>query len=550
MRFLLLVLIFTAFSGVISAGTVDKELLEYISKLSVNDMVPLVIRFESQGIEDLRLAIQYEPTKSQDNAIANFKKSLMDNAVKSQTALVNRTRNIRDITDIRHFWIDNMATLNCPAGLVPKMALVEGVERVYLRKQLHLIDPVAGNAHRDDPAPSNSEVVYGLERMNVTKVWKEFGLTGKGIKVGVVDSGLNKELGFTDGKLVEAKNFVGGIISDDITDNLGHGTHVSGTIIGGEVSGDLWEMMWGMFPSKVGTFNGRIGVAPGAKLYFAKVMESSGNFEDILAGLQWLADPDGNPFTNDGMDVINASLGASVSVPELREPLKNIQALGTFLCFAAGNSGKKVGSPADFPEIFAVGATDSNDSKASFSSIGPSEFDGKEWLKPQVCAPGVGIISYYKDKLFKMDGTSMAAPNTTGVIALLCQAVPGISHQMIRDTLMQTARDLGAVGPDNQTGWGRVDAYEAVRQLLQDKTPRMILKDRLSDLADSGKNGVRANLDMVELMKTSVANVVSAYNIDRNTLKDEAEDILPTSMQTLISSIWFEAMAMNYGENL
>jgi len=140
------------------------------------------------------------------------------------------------------------------------------------------------------------------------------------------------------------------------------------------------------------------------------------------------------------------------------------------LVFAAGNSGKKVGSPADFPEIFAIGAVNNNDGKASFSSIGPASWDGVDYIKPEVMAPGVSVISYYGEKLAGIDGTSMASPNATGVIALLLEADPSLSIAKIKSVLKETALDLGTAGPDNQYGHGRIDAYAALAKVTGKNT--------------------------------------------------------------------------------
>lgn len=516
-------------SLVVSAGSVEELLLHRMADSHPDDQISVVIHFESPDMDRLRTSVG----RDRDN-LADFKIALMNNADMSQIPFLASVERQFPMRNVRRFWLANVVTATVPAGAVMDIAARPDVKSVSLEKTFDLVKPVKSDSMQRDSNVRDD--VYALQKMNVYRAWQELGLSGAGVRVGVVDSGINRDLDFVKDRLVMAKNFVNGAFDDNVVDNLGHGTHVSGTIVGGHESGDLWGMLWGMFPNKIGTFSGRIGVAPAADLWFAKVMESGGSFSDILSGLQWLANPDGNPATDDGMHVINGSLGASQSVPELREPLVNLQAMGTFLVFAAGNSGRLVGSPADFPEVFAVGATNSSDVKASFSSIGPSKYDGKDWIKPEVVAPGVKIISYYGNRLFEMDGTSMAAPNVTGVIALMLEANPNITHDEIRAALKNTALDLGTSGPNNQYGWGRVDAYAAARYVSRNAGAMDMLNARLTSMAKSSDD-----ISAVQVLMRRISSLIAENQIPRGDFESEAYSILPEKMQSLVGTIWLDA---------
>jgi bacillopeptidase F len=152
--------------------------------------------------------------------------------------------------------------------------------------------------------------------------------------------------------------------------------------------------------------------------------------------------------------------------------LPDVQALraaGIFPVFSAGNEGElgdgTVGAPAGFPESLAVGATDFDDTVASFSSRGPS-FWGE--FKPEVCAPGVDIRSSIPGGGYEggWSGTSMAAPHVAGLAALLLSANRTLTLDELETFMRFTADDFGEVGPDNACGWGRIDAYDAVRWVL------------------------------------------------------------------------------------
>jgi subtilisin family serine protease len=146
----------------------------------------------------------------------------------------------------------------------------------------------------------------------------------------------------------------------------------------------------------------------------------------------------------------------------------DIQALtsaGIFPLFAAGNNGPgtgTVGSPGSLNVAFAVGATDVNDEIASFSGRGPSPW-GK--IKPEVSAPGKNIRSTLPGGAYgNLSGTSMAAPHAAGLAALLLQASPALENNPtgIANTLKSTAVQFGSPIPNNNYGWGRIDAYNAV----------------------------------------------------------------------------------------
>ncbi|MDD2714332.1 MAG: S8 family serine peptidase [Candidatus Wallbacteria bacterium] len=450
------------------------------------------------------------------------------------------------------YWVANAVFALVTKNMIDKIAEIPEVESVMPNIVMHSF----GNAGPEvDDYTVRAEDTYNLARMNVQKVWNELSINGSGVKVGVVDSGLNTNLGFTDGKFVEGKCFKSGEVTTNITDVVGHGTHVCGTIIGGSAKGTLYDMSWG-FPMPDGSFDGRIGVAPGAKLYFAKVMgdDGKGDFNDILAGMQWLCDLDGNPNTKDGVRVINVSLGAEESVPEMRQYIKQVTDAGVILVVANGNSGKKCGSPADFPETIAIGATDANDKKASFSSIGPSEFDGQTHIRPDVCAPGVKVISYFKDKLAKLDGTSMACPNACGVVTLMLQANPSLDREGVRSILKSTALDLDVSGPDNNTGWGRIDAYKAVKAALGKQSPltaqlyalKNLDKDcrqsmeryHMGEIEDtvylanvlSRENNLRQLADLLVSQRISVDSLISY-------LQESAKDDKSVEMQQLVRSL-------------
>ena len=270
-------------------------------------------------------------------------------------------------------------------------------------------------------------------------------------------------------------------------DVVGHGTHVMGTITGS-------------------TAFDTVGVAPGAEWIATNAIAASiENFDNaIIAGFEWLADPDGNPDTTDDVpDVCHNSWGV---VTDYGYPpcysgwwsvIDNCEAAGVVVTFSAGNEGPAPGtlrSPGDrattATNCFTVGSTATNfpNAVSSFSSRGPSLCGGEWAIKPEVMGPGEDIISCFPGGSYGyMSGTSMAGPHIAGVVALMRQAAPNLDVTTIKEVLMATAIDLGTVGEDNNYGHGMVDAYAAVAMVMDNVgTVQGMISDEITGLPMAG----------------------------------------------------------------
>jgi hypothetical protein len=214
-----------------------------------------------------------------------------------------------------------------------------------------------------------------------------------------------------------------------------------------------------------------VGVAPDAQWIAVKIFNDQGSATTarIHQGFQWLLDPDGNPATADAPDVVNNSWTMSNAgcLLDFEPDLVDLRAAGILPVFAAGNYGPTDGgsrSPANNPEAFSVGSTNDLDVIDPSSSRGPGTCG--QSIYPRVVAPGVGVhttdlYGLYADET----GTSIAAPQAAGALALLLQAVPNLPADRQAAALEAGARDLGAAGPDNTYGYGRLDALAAYRWL-------------------------------------------------------------------------------------
>lgn len=282
------------------------------------------------------------------------------------------------------------------------------------------------------------------------KVWTDYNITGRGIRIGIVDTGIDyshPDLGGGIGpsfKVIDGYDFVNE--DADPMDDHGHGTHVAG----------------------IAAANGVIkGVAPDAKLIAYKVLNGDGYGFDswILAAIERSVDPDQNPSTNDALHVVNMSLGGYADANEpYSEAIANATLQGVIFVIAAGNSWyyETIGSPGIAEQAITVGATDQFDNVAYFSSKGPT-YDFR--LKPDICAPGVGINSTHLQGGYQIfDGTSMASPHVAGAVALLLEKNPGWTPGMIKAALMQSSKKLS--GNVWETGAGRMDTHKAMQEQI------------------------------------------------------------------------------------
>jgi hypothetical protein len=293
--------------------------------------------------------------------------------------------------------------------------------------------PAAGTT---DIERSNATQTVG--RINADYAYAR-GITGKGVTIATMDSGISassREFS-APGKLAPGYNAVTG--TSDVTDVLGHGTHVAG-IIAADRDG-----------------KGIFGVAYDATLLPIKVLSDGGrgSTNALDAGLRYAI---GKAF------IVNMSLSADAaySPAALQQAVKG----GLLIVAAAGNdAAANPGWPARFAkeswannQIIAVGAVDANNHIAGFSNRAG---DTAAWF---LVAPGVGILSTYLNGQYAyMSGTSMATPVVSGAAALIKQMWPALKAEQIANILFVTATDLGAPGIDPIYGRGLVNVEKAMQ---------------------------------------------------------------------------------------
>ena len=450
-----------------------------------------------------RLIVRFDGANAPGAASANGRVSTDDlerHANDSQGDFESFAERRAGVEIERQFWIANAMLVEVDTDRVPvdRLLDVNGVERVHENFEVELDAASAHTAKADtarpdtagpdtaitetgsgaEPAMGSStgprvasndanatatsgggNTTYGVEMVRAPEVWETFGTRGGNATVAVLDTGIDpnhQDLTVDAWAEFDAN---GNLVSDDLdnaSDADGHGTHVAGTVAGGNASGTA------------------IGVAPEADLYGFKVLDDTGvgTFAQVIAGMERASN-------NASVDVLQMSLGSTGQSEEFIEPVQNARSSGKIVVASVGNGGTDASSsPGNVYESFAVGAVDSNRDVAAFSggeTLNSSEdWDNEtltsgwpdEYVVPDAAAPGVSVESAEAgttNGTVEQDGTSMAAPHVSGIAALvIASRRTAIDDDELFDTIRNTTdHPDDATDPDTRYGTGVVDGYAA-----------------------------------------------------------------------------------------
>ena len=402
-------------------------------------------------------------------------------------------------TSYRPYWVMNMIRVRGDRALALALASRADVNHIYANTWQQVQLPIT------DAAPVASRdfatVEWNIALVKAPHVWAE-GFNGQGAVIGGQDTGYDWEhqalidqyRGWDGATADHAYNWHDAIHEDlpengpgnscgfnlpEPCDDNGHGTHTMGTMVG---ESDI----------------DKIGMAPGAKWIGCRNMENNwGSPSTYAECYEWFIAPypfDGDPFTDGdpakAPHIINNSWSCPVAegcaAPEiLQAVVETVRAAGILTVHSAGNSGSSCGSVATpaaiYDASFTVGATESDDSIAQFSSRGPVTIDGSDRRKPDIVAPGSGVYSSIPGGWYAMlSGTSMAGPHVAGLAALLISADPALAGQVdeLERIITESAlpltsdqncgTDTPTSVPNNVYGWGRIDALAAFAMLEVD----------------------------------------------------------------------------------
>lgn len=405
---------------------------------------PILIYLTSQTSLE---ALPTEPLARRTALIAR----LQQTATNSQADLLNLLARLTATGRVSHYqplWIINAIAAAADQTAIESLATRPEIGRIALDSYHQYIQP-----YESYPAGNPPPLTWGLERIRAPQIWEGLGLTGQGVTIAIMDTGVdwqhpalypNYRGNLGNGNANHAGNWFDATNWANLTprDEYGHGTHVAGTAVG----------------------QGGIGVAPGANWIAVRVFDQYGGttLSVLHQGFQWLLAPAGDPAL--APDLVNNSWGGHITLLEFMPDVALLQTAGIVPLFSAGNSGPDpatINAPAGYPNTLAIGASDELEKVAWFSSRGPSFLTPQ--AKPMLAAPGAAVLSAYPGGNYAyLSGTSMAAPHVSGVMALLLSANPTLSESQLTHILTSTVQPMGDFQPNWDSGWGRLDGYAAV----------------------------------------------------------------------------------------
>jgi len=432
---------------------------------------------------DLRPAANL-PTKTEKGRFVY--RTLLEKARTTQGPILQwlRDRHIEH----QSFYIVNAILVKGSREVAQTLAARPDIARVEGNPLIHndLPQPERVNEAPSKPQAPNT-IEPGITYTHAPDVWG-LGFTGQGIVVASADTGvrwthnaLKPHYRGWDGTNADhdynwhdsIHDSVGNPCGNDSPfpcDDLAHGSHTTGTMIGDDGTGN------------------QIGMAPGAKWIGCRNMDSNaGTPARYIECMQWFLAPTriggGDPDPTKAPDITNNSWecppSEGCSADTLQAAVETQAAAGIMMVSAAQNSGPSCSTVQNPPGIYAAtytaGALNTGtDTIANFSSRGPVTADGSNRIKPDITAPGTGTRSSTNasdSSYANFSGTSMATPHISGAMALLWSAIPSLQNQIDASRMAMndaahfiSSTQCGDAGPPNNVyGWGRVDILAAVQ---------------------------------------------------------------------------------------
>ncbi len=484
-RIVLISILLSACMMGFAQGCLDPVLSQEMNRRSDDERIEVVVLMKAQyDRSQLSRRADFIPTKAERRAfVVNELKAFAEASQHDLKRTLAEMESHGMVSSVRSLWSANTLYFEATKPAILDLAERTDIETITLNTQHQWI----AEGETPKPASDTRETTPNITKVKADQVW-ELGYTGKGVVVAVVDSGVNyNHLDLADHLWDGGEEFPHhgyDIVNDDNDpmDDKGHGTHCAGTVLGDGTAGSL------------------TGMAPEATLMCVKSIRGDGfgGAVNIAGGMEWSVEH--------GCDLISMSLGmvgAGVADKEiLRRTCEAILDAGIVALVCAGNEGmnillmmypipNNVRVPASCPPpyldpdqmanpgplscVVAVGAVNYNDAAADFTSQGPVTWQDTEFgdyaynpgiglIRPDVCAPGVGIksLDYENTSGYtNMDGTSQATPCVAGIVALMLQKNPDLTPAEICRILEETSVKLTPT-KSNVTGVGRVDALAAV----------------------------------------------------------------------------------------
>ena len=539
-------------------NVIEPELQNVLDSKS-NDMISVNIILKSEAnISHLRKNIQStEDAKAQRQVVVSELKNFSEQSQKDILSLLKAGEASGDVKDITAHWLSNMITCTASKDYIYLLSEHYDIKIIgYNETQFLLWNEKAREVEVQRGMTQN------IKHVNANKAWNE-GYTGKGVLVGVIDTGVNfhKDLEknlWDGGEEYPNHGYNTFENSHDVHDGFNHGTHCAGIICGDGTSGT------------------QTGIAPDATVMCIKVMDDAGggNANTVCSGIEFAIEH--------GADVLNMSLGfpnASMSTREaLRQTYENALEANVAIMTAVGNDGMlsltfpvpnsvrvpggcpppwlhpdQQVNPGGLSACIAVSAVNYYNVVADFSSRGPftwqtSSYEDYPYLpgreigliRPDVCAPGVGIISCSNTNsggYISMDGTSQATPCVTGVVCLMLQKKPYLTPAQICEALETTATKLSET-KSNETGSGCVNAMLALEE-IEDYQDITGIEDNYTDNINIYPNPVKDRLYIETESEIEEVIVYDIYGRHQVTESPSHQEMISINISNLTSGVYF-----------
>lgn len=473
-----------SFSGLgFAQKTIEPELQNVLNQKG-DEMIGVNIIFKSQIDYDIlrNVAKNITDKKVRRDALVDELKLFAEKEQAEVMSILNAEAKSMNVADIRSQWMTNYINCKASRDVIYLLSQHPDVMLIGLDQEKNML----WNEKVEKAEQSKGTLTENITKINADDVW-EIGYTGNGVIVAVIDTGVNyNHIDLADhlwdgGAEFPNHGYNTYDNNNDPMDNFSHGTHCAGTVCGDGTSGTS------------------TGIAPDATLMCVKALsdEGTGSAYTIQAGMEWAIEHNA--------DVLSLSLGVPTATISEKTLLRNTcvtaMELGVVASVACGNEGNmqwmnpipnNVRVPGSCPPpwlhpdqadvnpgglscVVSVGAVNYYDAAADFTSHGPVTWQSTDYadyayqpgiglIRPDVCAPGVNIVSLdfaSNDGFATMSGTSMACPAVAGTMALMLEKKPDLTPAEICMILETTAQQL-TPNKSNVTGSGRIDALAAI----------------------------------------------------------------------------------------
>ena len=473
-----------SFSGLgFAQKTIEPELQNVLNQKG-DEMIGVNIIFKSQIDYDIlrNVAKNITDKKVRRDALVDELKLFAEKEQAEVMSILNAEAKSMNVTDIRSQWMTNYINCKASRDVIYLLSQHPDVMLIGLDQEKNML----WNEKVEKAEQSRGTLTENITKINADDVW-EIGYTGNGVIVAVIDTGVNyNHIDLADhlwdgGAEFPNHGYNTYDNNNDPMDHFSHGTHCAGTVCGDGTSGTS------------------TGIAPDATLMCVKALsdEGTGSAYTIQAGMEWAIEHNA--------DVLSMSLGVPTATISEKTLLRNTcvtaMELGVVASVACGNEGNmqwmnpipnNVRVPGSCPPpwlhpdqadvnpgglscVVSVGAVNYYDAAADFTSHGPVTWQSTDYadyayqpgiglIRPDVCAPGVNIVSLdfaSNDGFATMSGTSMACPAVAGTMALMLEKKPNLTPADVSMILETTAQQL-TPNKSNVTGSGRIDALAAI----------------------------------------------------------------------------------------